>query len=111
MTVSELTSYVFRIKAHSHANILLTDVPGVTTRTAYEIIIGADFNLNTKIRELKSNKLLVSKPSRGILSDEVYQWFWVSWGHYKEDKNGLIKVCLENLKLDLLNYNLAVLDS
>ena len=91
--MSELTAYVFRIKAASHANILLTEVPGVTTRTAYSIIIGAVLNLETQIKELKTDNVLKTVVSRGILSEKEYRWFWVSWGHYKESDKGMIKVC------------------
>ena len=40
MTVTELTSYSVRVKAAEDAKLYLTEIPGVTTREAYQIVIG-----------------------------------------------------------------------
>ena len=92
LTVTGDTYQVMRIKAKSHAQILLTKIPGVATLTAYEITIGADFNMATTIRELKTDTQLTTKGTPEILNKEELRWFWVSWGDNDESGNTIIKV-------------------
>lgn len=96
ITVAGTKSYNMRVKAGSNANILLTRVPGITSFTSYEIIIGdgTASNAKTKIKMLKNGKetLLATKDTPFVLSDSAFKWFWVSWGHFEESTKGKIKV-------------------
>ena len=92
LSVTGTKELVLRVKARNNAHILLAEIPGVDSLTAYDVTIGADSNMATSIRELKTKKTLVLQTSPTILNEYEFRWFWVSWGHYDESSNGRIKV-------------------
>jgi hypothetical protein len=70
---------VFRVRACSDAHILLARYFMVTDYDVYEIVIGANSNRQSVIREGLGGTVLAEQNTANILQCSYSQWFWIDW--------------------------------
>ena len=79
ISVSRKHHIAFRVCAMSDAHIALSSVYGDTSDGTYEIVLGAENNVKTLIRDGGQGDVMEWAPTRNILDDEDFQAFWISW--------------------------------
>ena len=79
VSVSRKRYVAFRVCAMSDAHIALSSVYGDTSEGTYEIVIGADNNVKTMIRDGGQGEVMEWTVTRGVLSEEEFQPFWIGW--------------------------------
>ena len=69
----------FRVRACHDAHVLLSEQPGITNVTTYEIIIGGWKNTQSVIRRAIKGENKAAINRTGLLACKELRPFWVSW--------------------------------
>lgn len=78
-SVAAAEHVVFGVKACQEARLALTEIPGITTRTAYEVTIGAQDNTKCSIASSVRGDIKQEVACSGALSCDNIKYFWISW--------------------------------
>jgi hypothetical protein len=78
-SVSGRSGLLFGVAACNDVHVALTETPGVQTRRAYELVIGASGNSQTLLKDASSGSSLAQVSSANILSCNAVKSFWLSW--------------------------------
>ena len=81
-------SLTFRLRACSDARILLTQFLMITDYNVLELVIGADSNMRSLIRQGIDGPLLAEQGTGNILRCSFSQWFWIDWSRGVSMGNG-----------------------
>ena len=79
LSVRDVTSVTFRLRACNDAHVALSETKGITAIRAYEVKIGSSGNKISAIKDGPQGRSLVTKSTKDILSCSQSRWFWLSW--------------------------------
>ncbi|KAK3602326.1 hypothetical protein CHS0354_007120 [Potamilus streckersoni] len=80
--VNNKTFLTFMVMASADAHISLSAVYGDVDRKTYEIVIGADGNTKSMIRDGSMGKVRSEALTINVLSKSELHYFWISWGNH-----------------------------
>jgi len=79
-SVTDKKELVLSIQACRDASIALSEIPGIYTHRSYELVIGADGNTYTSLRNgTDPTKILFQSETLNILDCLIPRQFWLSW--------------------------------
>ena len=73
------TSVVFKVEACAEAHVALSKYVGITSISAYEVVIGGYNNKLSAVRSSVSGADEKTAITDDILSCSEPRWFWISW--------------------------------
>jgi hypothetical protein len=78
-SVSGRTGLVFGVNACKDVHLALSEIPGITTRYTYELVIGTSDNSFTVLRDAVNGQMLTQSNTAEILHCTMTRMFWISW--------------------------------
>ncbi|XP_050414992.2 uncharacterized protein LOC126829267 [Patella vulgata] len=83
VTVSNKTFLSFRVKASQDAHIALSAIYGDVDRKTYEIVLGADGNKASYIRDGSLGATKAEAKTINIIKEDDFRYFWISWKDHR----------------------------
>lgn len=77
--INQKSFMTFKVKAACDVRIVLSSIYGDVNHKAHEIVIGAEGNTKSYIRECANGPIRAESLTMNILSKEKPRYFWVSW--------------------------------
>ncbi|XP_076468513.1 uncharacterized protein LOC143299208 isoform X2 [Babylonia areolata] len=81
--VNNKTFITFKIKAAGEAYLSLSAVYGDLERKTYEIVLGAEENSKSLIRDSSLGPIKAEAHTVNLLSEEDFRYFWISWENHE----------------------------
>lgn len=78
-SVSDRSGLVFGVSACKEVRVALSEIPGITTRYTYELLIGASENSATVLQDPSNGQTLARVNTAEILNCSAMRMFWISW--------------------------------
>lgn len=78
-SVSGRTGIVFGVSACKDVRLALSEIPGISTRYTYELVIGTSDNSITVLRDAVNGQTLTQSNTSDILHCTLTRMFWISW--------------------------------
>ncbi|XP_060064784.1 uncharacterized protein LOC132545130 [Ylistrum balloti] len=72
----------FKVKAACDVRVALSSIYGDVNRKAHEIVIGAEGNTKSCIRECTNGTVRTESMTMNILSNENFRYFWINWANH-----------------------------
>lgn len=75
----------FKVKAAGDVRIALCSIYGDVKHKTHEIVIGADGNTKSYIRDCATGSIRTQSMTMNIVSDEKFRYFWITWSEKQVD--------------------------
>ncbi|XP_033743773.1 LOW QUALITY PROTEIN: uncharacterized protein LOC117329759 [Pecten maximus] len=77
--INQKSFITFKVKAACDVRIVLSSIYGDVNHKAHEIVIGAEGNTRSYIRECANGVVRAESMTMNILHEKNFRYFWVSW--------------------------------
>ncbi|OWF46609.1 uncharacterized protein LOC110455505 [Mizuhopecten yessoensis] len=79
--INQKSFITFKVKAACDVRVVLSSIYGDVNNKAHEIVIGAEGNTKSYIRESANGPVRAESLTMNIVSEENFRYFWINWAH------------------------------